>query len=206
MPGIRHQDHTDSVEQKLRLLDTACRAGRRDLALSLTESIKDTLQFERSTEGASQPVPLAADHSVPVSGLPRPWADWARGWSHVKPFALLVTVALERTREPVEVQMAMRTAQAMDPNRELRLARVNERTGSLREIPCQVTRVTREGGQWRCGLVFLADVPSHGRADYLIFHGNPYAELPEFVTDLRVRGEGYALEISSHHFRAQLSP
>ncbi|MFO0891035.1 MAG: metal-sulfur cluster assembly factor [Isosphaeraceae bacterium] len=206
MPGIRYRDHTDSVEQKLKLLEAAVGDGRRDVALSLAESIRDTLRFERSTETADQPVSLASDQSVPVSTLPRPWAEWAKGWSHARPFALLETVTLERIREPVEMTMAIAADQATDPNRELRLARVDAQDGSLREIPSQVTRVTREGGRWRCGLVFLADVPAHGQADYLVFHGNPYAELPEYVTDLRTRGEGYALEISNHHFRAQLSP
>ncbi len=206
MPGIHYFEHTDSVEQKLRLLENAVRSGRRDLALSLAESIRDTLRYERSIEAGSHATSLTADQSMPVSRLPRPWAEWARGWSHVRPMRLMETVALGRSREPIEVQIAIGGDQATDPNRELRLARVDERTRALREIPCQVTRVTREGGQWRCGLVFLADVPAHGQADYLILHGNPYAELPDYVTDLRVRGEGYALEISNHHFRAQLSP
>ena len=46
----------------------------------------------------------------------------------------------------------------------------------------------------------------HGRASYLVFHGNPAAELPEPATDLRCRGEGYALEIANHHYVARLSP
>ncbi|MGC8644555.1 MAG: hypothetical protein ACP5XB_32220 [Isosphaeraceae bacterium] len=110
------------------MLKAACRADRRDLATSLAESIKDTPQFERSTEIASQPVLLTAEHSLPVSVLPKPWADWARGWSHVNPLSLLETVALERSREPVEVRGAMKVEDATDPNRELRLARVDEIT------------------------------------------------------------------------------
>jgi len=43
-------------------------------------------------------------------------------------------------------------------------------------------------------VVFQADVATHGNAAFLIFFGNPNAELPEYPTDLRVDGEGYGLD------------
>ena len=72
-------------------------------------------------------------------------------------------------------------------------------------MPGQVTRAVRAGEVWQCRVMFMADVPAHGEAAYLVFHGNPLAELPEYVTDLRVEGEGHDLTISNHHYRAKLS-
>jgi hypothetical protein len=45
----------------------------------------------------------------------------------------------------------------------------------------------------------------HGTATYLLFHGNPNAQLPEYKTDLTVSGDGYDLEIETQHYRAILS-
>src|SRR5260370_29533733 len=50
MASAPDRDRTDGVERKLGLLAAAYDAGRRDLAMSLTESIKDTLLFERMTD------------------------------------------------------------------------------------------------------------------------------------------------------------
>src|SRR5271157_1820220 len=50
MPPIRHRDHTDDFDVKIRLLQEAHATGRRDLAMSLAASIKDTIQFERQRE------------------------------------------------------------------------------------------------------------------------------------------------------------
>ena len=42
-----YRHRTDSIEEKLQLLSEAYRLGKVDLAMSLSESIKDTLAFER---------------------------------------------------------------------------------------------------------------------------------------------------------------
>ena len=65
--------------------------------------------------------------------------------------------------------------------------------------------MTRDDRGWRCRLLVPADVPGHGRATYLVFFGNRFAERPDYVTDLRVEGEGYGLEITNHHYVAHLS-
>ena len=73
-------------------------------------------------------------------------------------------------------------------------------------MPSQVDGVTRDDRGWRCRLLVPADVPGHGRATYLVFFGNRSAERPDYVTDLRVEGEGYGLEITNHEYVAHLSP
>ena len=89
MASIRLADHTDTVQEKLRLLQTAYQSGRYDLALSLTESLKDTIAFEQQTSGDLGPLQLAADLAVSVADLPAGWASWA-----LVVFAILISAAL----------------------------------------------------------------------------------------------------------------
>ena len=56
-----------------------------------------------------------------------------------------------------------------------------------------------------CLLVLLVDSPALSRRSYLVLYGNPDAELSFYPTDLRVSGEGYALDIENDYFRASLS-
>ena len=205
MPPIRHRDHTDNVEVKIKLFQAAHASGRRDLAMSLAESIKDTLQWEQQQEVEPGVLHSTPEQSVSIDRLPGPWADWARGWSHVKVLDLFETIGQERPHEPVTFRLGIRAEQSTDPARELRIARIEAGTGTVREVPCQVSSVIRDGRGWHCRLTFFAEVPQHGRATYLVFHGNPFAELPEPVTDLRVQGRGYGLQVANHHFVARLS-
>ena len=207
MAETTYQDRTDSVEKKLRLLQAAYAAGKRDLALSLAESLKDTLTFEKQetaiAHNAEAPT-IGRDDFILVKDLPRPWAKWARGWKFCKSVAAFETIGIERGHEPVDVTIAFDANQLTDPQREVRVARIDK--GALREVPCQVHSETRHGAERRCRLVFFAQAPMHGRADHLVFYGNANAELPEYVSDLRINGEGYGLDIENHHFRAELSP
>ena len=54
-------------------------------------------------------------------------------------------------------------------------------------------------------MLILASGAAHQRQTYLIFYGNPDAELPQYSTDLETRGEGFALDIENDFFRASLS-
>jgi metal-sulfur cluster biosynthetic enzyme len=200
-----YEERTESVEQKLALLQQASAAGNHDLALSLAESIKDTLSFSRQRERNPGQPHSAADHFVPVAELPAAWKIWAEGWSFCKPLALFETIGVERKREPVDLLIAFRPEQISDPAREVRVARVDATSGMLTEITSQVHDLLYHKGQLFCRVVFLADVALHDRSTYLVFYGNKLAELPNYTTDLRVRGEGYGLEIENRHFTAQLS-
>lgn len=209
MRSTRDSDRTDGVGRKLRLLAEAHAAGRRDLAMSLADSIKDSLRYERmSGEGAwdgdDDTTPRLPGDFVPVERLPAEWASWARGWSSVRAVSLFETVGLRREREPVAVRLEFDADRAADPTRELRVALVEPDAGP-REVPSQVDGLARDARGWRCRLLFQADVPAHGRATYLIFVGNRDAERPGYVTDLRVEGEGCGRTITNHHYVAQLS-
>ncbi|WP_152050675.1 metal-sulfur cluster assembly factor [Tautonia marina] len=198
-------DRSDSVQEKVRLLQDAYQKGRLDLASSLAESIRDTLRFDRQVTPDPEEPDLDAEQFVAVSELPKPWADWGNGWRFVQALSLFETIGQARTNEPIEIRLRLRADQVTDPDRELRVARFDAERSTIHEVPSQVSGVTRTEKHWRCRLAFLADVPQHDRAIVLVFTGNPNAERPDYITDLKVKGEGYGLEISNHHYVAQLS-
>lgn len=205
MPHAHYADCTDSVSEKLRLLAAALAAGKLDVAMSLAESTKDTLSYERQLAAPVAPPNVAADQWLAVNELPKPWATWAAGWSHVRPLDLFETVGIERRGEPVEITLAVASKLAADLARELRVARRDRATNTLIEVACQVDDETAPGSERRCRLTFLADVPAHDQATYLVFCGNPWAERTNYYTDLQTRGEGYGLDIENHHYVARLS-
>ncbi|MGE4001019.1 MAG: metal-sulfur cluster assembly factor [Planctomycetaceae bacterium] len=202
---LTHAARTDSVETKLRLLQAAHARGEHDLAMSLADSIKDTLSFER-LEGANAERPqIPAEASVAVSELPPAWAAWADGWKFARPVSLFETVGIARRGEPVDLTVSFPADQIVDPSREVRIVGIDARTGDLAEVRSQVYDDVRRGRERHCRVVFLADVSMHDRADYLIFFGNPNAELPAYSSDLTTTGEGYGLDIENAHYVARLS-
>lgn len=204
MQQIPYQQRSDSVQEKLRLLQAAHARGEFDLAMSLADSIKDTLSFERQEASPADAPLIGAEEFAPVRELPAAWATWAEGWEFYKPVSVFETVGIARSGEPVDVSVAFRADQLTDPAREVRVASVDA-GGTLREVTSQVYDHWRHGDVHRCRLVFAADVPMHDRAVYLILYGNPNAELPCYTTDLTTSGEGYGLDVENNHFVARLS-
>ncbi len=203
MSETRYEHRTDSVEDKLRLLESARREGKLDIALSLVESLKDTLSFERQERAELGEPLLPADRFTPTAELPAAWREWARGWAFCKPFTATETAGLARCSEPTELVVAFRSDQVADPAREARLARVVE--GRLVEVPSQVMEVTRRPGELCCRLHFRSDAPAGGASEFLLFYGHVGAELPGYPSDLKVHGEGYGLDIVNQHYLARLS-
>ena len=108
MSETEHEHRGDSVEDKVRLLDAAHRAGDYDVAMSLAESIKDTLGFLRQVHGDPGVPAIDRDTFGKTDDLPDAWRRWAQGWSFVKVMTLSETVGLPRDREPVDVALAFR--------------------------------------------------------------------------------------------------
>lgn len=199
MPLTR-SERTDSVETKLHLLQTAHARGDLDLAMSLADSIRETLLFERQERGRSDVVQV--DDPRPIEELPPAWRDWAVGWKQYQPLTLFETVGITRQGEPVDLPVSQTVAA---PDREIRIARVDTSTGELQEVRSQVYDDITQGSGLRRRVLFLADVPMHGRADYLVFWGNPNAERPDYSSDLVAHGEGFRLDIENAHYIARLS-
>lgn len=204
MRQLAYHDRTDSVAEKLRLFQAAYAEGNLDVAMSLADSMKGTLHFERQSQ-PSTPVDVPADNAIAVGDLPRPWASWARGWGYCHIVHLNETVGIERRGEPVDLAVAFPADHVTDTGREVRVARLDSSTGTLSEVRSQTYGDRRVGKDHHCQVIWLADVPAHEPATYLIFFNNPLAERPDYPSDLKIEGEGCGLDIENHYYVAQLS-
>ena len=198
-----YADRTDSPERKAQQLEAAFRQKDFRLARALADSIRQTLDFEAQEQAPIGSPVLPAEVFEPVSALPEAWRDWARGWAFAKAVTLEETTGDARIGEPVELVAAFREGQAASLAREIRVARVEG--ARLREVRSQVTEEIRRGGERLCRLTWLADSAPRERSLWLVFFGNPDAELPVYPTDLKVSGEGFGLDCENDFYRASLS-
>jgi hypothetical protein len=203
MPETKYSDRTDSFEEKLRLIETAWRKKDYRLARSLAHSLRHSaMQAQAEEESPGQPVGAAGQAEL-VESLPAAWRAWARGWKHCRALHLDEPLGVERPPEPVEVLLSFPAEQVASLAREVRVARVVD--GVLKEVPCQVHGEVRRGTERLAKVLFMAGGTMHQRQTYLVFHGNPDAELPAYPTDLETRGEGFALDIENDFYKASLS-
>lgn len=203
MTETTYAHRTDSFEEKLRLLEAAWKRRDFRLARALTHSLRDTAmqtQHEEEIPGKSL---MAATRFDAVASLPPAWRNWALGWHYCKTIHLDEPLGLERPPEPVEVLLSFPSAQVTSLAREIRVARVTD--GALREVPCQVHGEVRRGAERLAKVLFMAGGTMHQRQTYLVFFGNPDAELPAYPTDLETRGEGFGLDIENDFYKASLS-
>jgi metal-sulfur cluster biosynthetic enzyme len=194
-------ERTDSFEEKIKLLEAAWKRKDYRLARALTHSLRNTA-IQAQVEGEElRGGPTLRRETT--DRLPPSWRTWANGWRHFQVLALDETVGLQRPPEPVEFILRVPAEHVSSLAREVRVARVAG--GQLREVPCQVFGEVRRQQERQCKLLILASGPAHQRQTYLIFYGNPDAELPQYPTDLETRGEGYALDIENDFYKASLS-
>ena len=203
MAETTYWQRTDTFEEKMRLLNEAYRNRDYRAARSIADSLRHSLTLEQQQREPLGEALLPSDRDTPVSSLPAPWRDWARGWSYVRAVALDETVNLARAAEPVELTAAFPEERVSSLRRELRVAQVDG--GTLKEVRSQVTEEVRRGAERQCRLTFFAHAPAHRRTHWLIFYGNADAELPQYPSDLSVTGEGFALDFENEHFRGKLS-
>lgn len=142
-----------------------------------------------------------------AAALPAHWR-WDPAWRYAKRLTLSNPTDLDRAGEPVEVELYVHSSQVTDLRREVRVVSVPQDTagGAVQEIPSQICCEVAEDDTRRAQLFFLADVAAQSEQTFLVFYGNPAADVPQYQTDLTVSGEGYALEIENSHFRTVLAP
>lgn len=201
--GENAAQRTDSFETKMRLLDEAWKRGDYDLARSLTHSLRDTViqtQHEEQSPGKSL---IETSKFCTTDSLPSAWHEWGRGWKYFKVLSLDEAIGEARTSEPVEVTLSFPADQVASLAREIRLARVED--GQLVEVPCQVFGEVRRGNERYCRILWMADSGPKQTQQFLVFYGNPDAELPEYPSDLTTEGEGFGLDISNAFFKVALS-
>ena len=199
----RAADRTDSFETKMKLLETAWKRRDFDLARSLTHSLRDTVlqtQLEEQSPGTSLIDTL--QHRT-VNSLGAAWKQWAHGWKYCKVLSIEETAGESRTSEPVEVTLSFPSNQVTSLVREIRIARIDE--GRLIEVPCQVFSELRRDDERFCKILWMVDSLPKQIQDFLVFYGNPDAELPNYPSDLTTQGEGFGLDISNSFFKVSLS-
>ncbi len=195
--------HSDSFEDKMKLMQKAWDERDFRMVRSLSDSIRNTgIQAQNEYEDPGKPL-LNGSQFGTVASLPAAWRTWANGWKYYKVIGLEEKTGIQRQAEPVEVLLGFRSDQVSSLAREIRVAEIYN--GVLKEVTSQVFGVVRRGTERLCKVMFLADNKGSENRQYLIFYGNPDAELPEYTTDLEVRGEGYDLEIENQYFIAKLS-
>lgn len=203
----------DSINDKMRFLEKALKAGDYQAAMAFADSIKDGVRAEAMLAPALSSAKSTEDplsQWSPVAALPGPWRDWARGWHLFQAWTVTETAGITRDGEPVEVEISVPADRCRSVAREIRVARVDvaEDGATLRRVVCQVLDETRSRGDAparRSRVTWLVDVEAGGSVTFLLLADNPGAELPADQTDLVVRGEGHALEIATSHHVARLS-
>jgi metal-sulfur cluster biosynthetic enzyme len=197
------RQQTDSFEDKIKLIEEAWAKKDYRLVRALSNSIRNTgIQAQNELEDPGKPLLTASQYSS-VATLPAAWKTWANGWKYYKVIGLEEKAGIKRSAEPVEVLLSFPIAQVIDLEREIRVAEVKD--GMLSEVTSQVFNVVRRGSEKLCKLMFLADNQGSEKRNYLVFYGNPDAELPNYTTDMLVRGEDFKLEIENQYFTAYLS-
>lgn len=195
--------HSDSFEDKMKLMQKAWDEKDFRMVRSLSDSIRNTgIQAQNEYEDPGKPILNGSQFGL-VDRLPLVWRTWAKGWKYYKVIGLEEKAGIQRLAEPVEVLLGFRSDQINSLAREIRVAEINN--GLLKEVTSQVFGVVRRGTERLCKVMFLADNKGSEKCQYFIFYGNPDAELPDYSTDLEVRGEGYDLEIENQYFIAKLS-
>ncbi len=194
---------TDSFEEKMRMLQNAWEKKDYRLARALTNSLRiSEIQEQNDHEDLGKPLIGSAQYRM-VSDLPVALKNWANGWKYYKVVNLEEKVGIRRNAEPVEVLLSFQYNQCTSLAREIRVAEFKD--GLLTEVVSQVFSEVRRGAERICKLLFLADNAGKEKRTYFVFYGNPDAELPEYQSDLKVKGEGYGLDIENEYFTAFLS-
>ncbi len=206
MCAARYADRTDSVSEKLRLLAAAQSAGKLDLAMSLAESAKDTLGYERQLLASPDSAGCDGRPVAGCRGTSQALGHLVAGWTHVRPLDLFETVGIERRGEPVEITLA-RAEQAGDGSGP-RAAR-----GAVGSRVEHAGRNCLPGGRRNGagGRTPLSTDVSGRRARRTSRRRTScsaairWSERTDYATDLQVRGEGYGLDIENLHYVARLS-
>lgn len=194
---------TDSIEEKITLLQESLSRKDYRTARAITNSIRiSEIQAQAEEENFGTPH-VAASQFGTVESLPPVWKNWANGWKYYKVLSLEEKIGTPRKAEPVEVLLSFQSSQTDSLAREIRVAEIKE--GILTEVISQVFSEVRRGSERICKLLFLADNQGKEKRQYLVFYGNPDAELPNYQSDLKVSGEGYGLDIENEYFTAILS-
>jgi len=140
------------------------------------------------------------------AGFPYP------GWRSHRVLVLAEEHGIARTNWPVTFFISAPGDEVRSFEDEIRVARYDPAAGTATEVPSQVLfekaapASGAPGSAFRtCEVAFLADVPAHGRAYYVVAYGNPDAERPTYESDLRVtKHSDGSTWVENEFYRVQL--
>ena len=153
-----------------------------------------------------------------VAKAPARGGMWNPDWAHYAAITLSEEAGIERTAEPVHITLAVYADQVSDIEKEIRVVRLDSRTGAQKEVPSQVCAVSEwtkpaddteyEPSRYQstvtCEVAFFADVDAGGKQMYLIYYGNPKASKPSYETDLTVSGQDPGLTVANAMYQVKL--
>jgi hypothetical protein len=137
---------------------------------------------------------------------------WDKNWSYYSASVLTEHVGEPRHNEPVHLLLSFYAERMTDPQKEIRVVGIDPATGLPQEIPSQVYGVSTQTNQQdenaqpstTMEVAFLSDVAALSSKVYLVFYGNPHAEMPVYQTDLVVSGKDFGLTIENSYYRIKL--
>lgn len=196
-------ERTDKFDVKKNLIKEAWAKKDFQGVRALANSIRiSSNQARIDNESPGIPISDASDFKM-VKDLPKEWQDFAKGWKYYKLISVSEQNNFNRTLEPVELLLSFPADKVNFLTRELRL--VKPEKGKLSEVVSQVFNEIRRGEDLYCNMIFLADCKAKETQDYFVFFGNPNAEIPNYISDLETKGEGYKLDIENNYFKVKLS-
>ena len=196
-------DRTDSFDVKKELLKSAWERKDFREVRALTNSIRiSSIQDQHDRENPGIPISPSKDYKQ-VADMPAEWRNFAKGWNYYKVITLEERNSIYRELEPVELLLAFPSDKVQFLTRELRLAKLEN--GKLTETVSQVYSEQRRGEELYCKLLFLAECKANEKQSYLVFFGNPDAELPEYESDLKTSGEEFRLDVENNFYKVNLS-
>lgn len=176
--------------------------------LDWTNSSSNTVELNLIEKEGNERVPLTSSSTAPSEG-----GFWNPAWKYYASVVLRENDGYARTSEPIHMTLAVYADRVTDLEKEVRVVAVDPLSGVQAEVPSQVYGVSSWAEQPAnkryqptaiCEVAFLADVPARTEKVYLVFYGNPRAEKPVYLTDLKVTGEGLGLTVENAFYKMHM--
>ena len=105
--------HSDSFEDKMKLMQKAWDEKDFRMVRSLSDSIRNTgIQAQNEYEDPGKPLVNGSQFGT-VDKLPAAWRTWAKGWKYYKVIGLEEKAGISRIAEPVEVLLGFRSLRGL---------------------------------------------------------------------------------------------
>ena len=175
-----------------------------------------TVEMDISAQGddGAKTLTKSATATAPATG------GAPAGWRRYQSVLLTEDMGLAREGEPIEFTVTARAEDVGDWGREIRVCAVDQNTGALTPVPCQIyeekyfpgTPVGTSSDNYlkhpsrAAWGVFPADVNAKSSAVYVLFYGNPDAEaIAPPTPSFSVEGDLPGVLVENDFYRVKLS-